>query len=607
MYFLSISNSEPLKKLLQDADPPLEDILDQEALVQEIQASNQKLINYLARQNIFDAIISYVTDLPKDLDIDPLEPHRDLKMNKFPCVATKVLTAKSEIIANLFLGIMRSEKLMDIESETIPDDDVSDESLLKLLSNNDDTATDMTTEIPSPLSKFLKFLDHDSPLNPTLAGYFTQIMLYYLKVKEEIFSIMLYKEYFHALQKMTAHVYNDSIEELMEALFKVDFLFGEDTISSEEFSEKASLLINCLIKNIANVSKEDAGNSLILDRSENSAKILGHILAKPPNGNHELISNIFGEDCIQNLYSNLLELSNIGPISTLLCDLIKFYSIVPPVEDSPISHLTESKSQHCLWSEYYFTQATIKNLTAIIKILNIENKDFNPQAVSLQSGITSYPFGIARIKLLEVVHRIITIKSNDLVTKIVDSSLLEVVLNLMLRNPWNNILHEIVLKIVRFILFSQSEELIICLLKGARILDVIRAGCDESNIETKTKFKTVIQTGNVGHLVIMANLLEDSLIPVIQEFLESDPKWHDFSVGFLTNQNLRNKVLLYEKEISKQSTPLREFPRTQLPNPHYVVDEEEDVPKTDEEDEINGYYKTELLNNYEEEQAFENK
>lgn len=140
-------------KLLEKEDVTLHELMDEDDVLQECKAQNRKLLDFLCRPQCMEELVSLVTrDPPLDMD--------EKVRFKYPNTACELLTCDVPQINDRLGG---------------------DEALLGLLYD---------------------FLDHEPPLNPLLASFFsktignliarkTDQVLVFLKKKEQFISLVL--------------------------------------------------------------------------------------------------------------------------------------------------------------------------------------------------------------------------------------------------------------------------------------------------------------------------------------------------------------------------------------------------------------------------------
>nr|XP_044633058.1 serine/threonine-protein phosphatase 6 regulatory subunit 2 isoform X6 [Equus asinus] len=148
-----LNTTSHVDKLLDKEDVTLRELMDEDDILQECKAQNRKLLDFLCRQQCMEELVSLITQDP------PLDMEEKVRF-KYPNTACELLTCDVPQI-NDRLG--------------------EDETLLNLLYD---------------------FLDHEPPLNPLLASFFsktignliarkTEQVIVFLKRKDKFISLVL--------------------------------------------------------------------------------------------------------------------------------------------------------------------------------------------------------------------------------------------------------------------------------------------------------------------------------------------------------------------------------------------------------------------------------
>nr|XP_035130313.2 serine/threonine-protein phosphatase 6 regulatory subunit 2 isoform X7 [Callithrix jacchus] len=148
-----LNTTSHVDKLLDKEHVTLQELMDEDDILQECKAQNQKLLDFLCRQQCMEQLVSLITQEP------PLDMEEKVRF-KYPNTACELLTCDVPQISDRLGG---------------------DESLLSLLYD---------------------FLDHEPPLNPLLASFFsktignliarkTEQVITFLKKKDKFISLVL--------------------------------------------------------------------------------------------------------------------------------------------------------------------------------------------------------------------------------------------------------------------------------------------------------------------------------------------------------------------------------------------------------------------------------
>ncbi|KAF5928235.1 hypothetical protein HPG69_014840 [Diceros bicornis minor] len=148
-----LNTTSHVDKLLDKEDVTLRELMDEDDILQECKAQNRKLLDFLCRQQCMEELVSLITQDP------PLDMEEKVRF-KYPNTACELLTCDVSQINDRLGG---------------------DETLLNLLYD---------------------FLDHEPPLNPLLASFFsktignliarkTEQVIVFLKKKDKFISLVL--------------------------------------------------------------------------------------------------------------------------------------------------------------------------------------------------------------------------------------------------------------------------------------------------------------------------------------------------------------------------------------------------------------------------------
>eukprot|EP00330_Aristerostoma_sp_ATCC50986_P002496 CAMPEP_0114598140 /NCGR_PEP_ID=MMETSP0125-20121206/20475_1 /TAXON_ID=485358 ORGANISM="Aristerostoma sp., Strain ATCC 50986" /NCGR_SAMPLE_ID=MMETSP0125 /ASSEMBLY_ACC=CAM_ASM_000245 /LENGTH=269 /DNA_ID=CAMNT_0001803503 /DNA_START=314 /DNA_END=1124 /DNA_ORIENTATION=+ len=229
-------------------------------------------------------------------------------MNKYPFVVAELLSTENDTVSAYFLGLISAAKIMDIETETIPDEsEYNDEDTLSKFSNSQELKAsqenEMTPELPPPFSKFIKFLDKSIPVNSTCAGYFAKVLKtlfffkpeisgrlvfhehfhiagYFAKVlktlfffKPEISGRLVFHEHFNTFKNITEHLYSDSLQENLLSFLKLEPGYFKHN-PKDTFLEYRKELVNKVIDIVFRKAKTPLDESMAMDARSNAAAIL---------------------------------------------------------------------------------------------------------------------------------------------------------------------------------------------------------------------------------------------------------------------------------------------------------------------------------------------
>ena len=196
------------KKINENPNLSLEDILSEETLLDEIQSKNELLYNYLNKERIKQMINYIIKEPPSDSSYD--------KGHKFPWICSQIFNIEDRNIMKYFY---KTNNELEIKNE-----------------NNKNKSEDIKNgKNIEMLDYLLSFLNCDSELNYVLCGYFSSLIKNLLKLENNIIIQYLYLEKKDSIQKMIYHSYRYCIYEILEKILQYN---NKDEINKNELIPK---------------------------------------------------------------------------------------------------------------------------------------------------------------------------------------------------------------------------------------------------------------------------------------------------------------------------------------------------------------------------------
>jgi hypothetical protein len=206
---------EDLQKILKDPSCTLEKVLDHDLVIDELKHRNETLITYLCQDETMKRLVSYIVEFPENLAYDPYHSNRDQVINKFPLVATELLSAENEELLCKMLGLEYADKAEEILEDFINQSEFGDENggpPLDQVYRDDSIAKNL------PIYRLFKFLDSDLSINFTQANYFSRVIKNLLFNSPIATSLYIFRIHFEFFKKITSHIYCDSIHEILSTI-----------------------------------------------------------------------------------------------------------------------------------------------------------------------------------------------------------------------------------------------------------------------------------------------------------------------------------------------------------------------------------------------------
>ena len=167
--FGGYANISTLNNILEKPDVTLEEVLDEADLIQELKQSNSKLIEFLRDENVLRKLLEYVVTAPVprpeddggDEDESEEESFREKSLSPFRKKEKKEKTKIQED----FEAWDKEDKARAKNAYTS----------CEILSSETWSILESLIENQRLLKTFWDFVYRDSPLDATIAGYFTKI------------------------------------------------------------------------------------------------------------------------------------------------------------------------------------------------------------------------------------------------------------------------------------------------------------------------------------------------------------------------------------------------------------------------------------------------
>jgi len=606
MNFVPYNSVPILEELLSKPSTPLEEVLDCDCVVSEVRNQNKKLINYLAIPDNFEKLISYVTKIPADIGYNPLDSHKEQKANKYPFIASDILAIDNDVLCQYFLGLISEPSQVHIEDNYNVDDcdNLSDYSRTSLdyqsnESHDHGKHSDSFEKHAAPITEFLRFLDQPAPINLTLAGYFSKILKTLFFYKPAVTGKYLFVKYHNLLEKMTIHAYSDNIQEILGIIIKLDPSHFKTPQAKRYLNERMDL-VRRLIENIFEKPDQTLDDCSYMNLQWNSSVIISTIISQNAiivNGK-QILQNILSPENLHKFLRGVFDTSKINPLSNIILHLCEYYTQTKsPKKGLTLLDLTNF-TNNCGAPEFEdndpFLLEVLESIEGIRNCLEIENNKLNPTNIPTQFGTSYFAFGLARLKLLEVLHAFVKLRNEKIDTKISTTKLLEVLLNLMLKNPWNDVLHSTIIKILTYIINFSSDNLKISLFTEANILEFIITNTQVPEIQIKSKTSGKVQKAYISHLLALANVINNSSSEVIQGYCTQNAQWAEFTEGYLSSVNEKNNAIIGGDPVI--NTNFRGLPRTVMCDEKELEDMIENrIPNIEGNEEAKSIYKVEEI------------
>lgn len=581
--------SPAVQELLNRPNLTVEELLEEDGLLLELKTLNQKLLNFLLKEENFKRLMYYVITEP-----DPEEAKiNQKKCYKYPFVCADVLSSDSPAIVSEFFKELSA--ITQSKDDEEPEDEVSgdvetldkEESPEKTKSTEDTsgesqeepakepeqteekpkeesaeqaetaegetesptksnksqqeeekTATQPSTPVYPYMDYLFTFLDGPQ-INLTSAGYFAKIVNNLFAKKPSDVLVYLYENKPIVLEKMADNIASKSVAEFLAKVltFESSILISYE---DEIYNTKRNEILKLILK------KLEPSNDI--EEINNTAYLLCEVLGKY-NTMH----------CSQEILQNLLETSTIDyffellktkdattccAVALILGNIFAYYILINTSKlqqnADESGDVENNPPQLELTEDIPLVAGFIKNLESIVRYI----AETSGNSFTSQYGANVVPFGSARLKLVELI--IIAMKANNqkIYDKLFEYGFFEGLLKLFVKYEWNNILHNQVEKVLTIILDSRADDLKARLFEQSKLLSWISDTTGVSEYKMGGKHERKIRKGYMGQLTKLANKIAESKDPAILKFTESDENWKDFTETQLAEINHRNDIKL---------------------------------------------------------------
>ena len=422
------------KKITDNNSIPLEEILSEDSVIDELQSGNKILIKYLNKERVKQMIDYIIKEPPDDSSYD--------KGHKYPWICSQLFNIEnSEILKYFYM----TNKELELEEA-------------KENENRMDIEFDKNTENNIELLDYLStFLTSNKELNYVLCGYFASLIKTLLNSKSTIIIKYLYNENKDFIKKLIKYSYRESISEILNKIFQYDITVEEFNIEEMDLIRMEILeglfskidmdmdnekldSISTLIKNLS--TEENLFTDLL-----NNQKIVHSLITKPLKGLNLLIKDKSQEMKINNRRRNFIIIIDIiinwiKSINSLEIDLP---STMDESEDGNINedNMDNNNFSHTLLSYELFN--VLLNLIKINFNKNDRNEIQESKILQCFDEKEIIPLGLFRIKIVELLGYLFSYFKNipNLYDKLlIDSKFFENAIDYLFEYEFNNIYQE---------------------------------------------------------------------------------------------------------------------------------------------------------------------
>ncbi|XP_053924781.1 serine/threonine-protein phosphatase 6 regulatory subunit 2 [Cuculus canorus] len=524
-----LNTTSHVDKLLDKEDVTLHELMDEDDILQECKAQNRKLLDFLCQQHCMEELVNLITREP------PVDMDEKVRF-KYPNTACELLTSDVPQINDKLGG---------------------DETLLNILYD---------------------FLDHEPPLNPLLASFFSKTIGNLIARKtEQVIAFLRKKDQFISL--VLKHIDTSA---MMDLLLRLISCVEPATLRQEVLNWlNEARIIQRLVELIHSSQDED--------RQSNASQTLCDIIRLSRDQSNQLqdvpepdplLTALESQECVEQLLKNMFDGEQtenciVNGTQVLLTLLETRRSGVEGLMDSYTQGFERSYTVNS--SILHGIEPRLKDFHQLL--LNPPKKT----AILTTIGVLEEPLGNARLHGSRLIAALLHTNTPSINQELCRLSTMDLLLDLFFKYTWNNFLHfQVELSIAAILSHSvqegktttndreskeealndnaatenvgapepTTENIMVthlfqkcCLVQ--RILDAWEAN-------DKIQAEGGMRRGNMGHLTRIANAVVQNMEkgPMqtqISEFIKELPedcrgRWESFVEETLTETNRRNTV-----------------------------------------------------------------
>ncbi|XP_072216724.1 serine/threonine-protein phosphatase 6 regulatory subunit 2 [Excalfactoria chinensis] len=524
-----LNTTSHVDKLLDKEDVTLHELMDEDDILQECKAQNRKLLDFLCQQHCMEELVNLITHEP------PMDMDEKVRF-KYPNTACELLTSDVPQINDKLGG---------------------DETLLNILYD---------------------FLDHEPPLNPLLASFFSKTIGNLIARKtEQVIAFLRKKDKFISL--VLKHIDTSA---MMDLLLRLISCVEPATLRQEVLNWlNEARIIQRLVELIHSSQDED--------RQSNASQTLCDIIRLSRDQSNQLqdipepdplLTALESQECVEQLLKNMFDGEQ---TENCIVNGTQVLLTLLETRRSGVEGLMDS-----------YTQGFERSYTVNSSILHgIEPrlKDFHQlllsppkkTAILTTIGVLEEPLGNARLHGSRLIAALLHTNTPSINQELCRLSTMDLLLDLFFKYTWNNFLHfQVELSIAAILSHSVQEGRTTANDPESRE-EVLNGNVTTENQETpenntenimvthlfqkcclvqrildaweandKIQAEGGMRRGNMGHLTRIANAVVQNMEkgPMhtqISEFIKELPedcrgRWESFVEETLTETNRRNTV-----------------------------------------------------------------
>lgn len=482
-----LSTASPVETILDKDNVSLEELLDEDEIIQECKALNNRLINFLRERSQVEQLVRFIVE-------EGPENAEKTRTFKLPFIACEIFTCEVDIILKAL---------------------VEDEELMNLL---------------------FSFLEPQRPHSTLLAGYFSKVVVCLLLRKTVPFMSYI-RTHQEIIRKLVDLIGITSIMEVLVRLIGADEHLYSSYLDSMKWLEDT---------NVLEMIGDKLSSSDCPEVHANAAEALSAITRYAPPG---LAAKISSPGFIGRLFQHALESSR--PKSVLVHSLSVCISLLDPKRLPLGTYYIYNRQQNhgsAITANSETVEGMLESLGDLLKLLDVSSEE---NVLPTTYGKLRPPLGKHRLKIIEFLSVLVTVNSEAVEKELIRLGAVKRILELFFEYPYNNFLHHHVEQIVITCLESKNSTLVQHLLHDCNLVGKILEAEKNFTLPNDSTKPTIPaegssapRIGNIGHVTRISN----KLLQIgnnnndIHTFLQENGEWADWHTNVLLKRNALENV-----------------------------------------------------------------
>ncbi|KVI09335.1 Armadillo-type fold [Cynara cardunculus var. scolymus] len=533
----ALSASSPVESVLDKENFTLEELLDEEDIIQECKALNNRLINlslslgYLKEYCFFSLRDRAQVEQLLRYIIEESEEDADSKPGNF-----EYLTILFLLLHLYFLGIVLSSILLGTRFPFIA---------CEIFTCEIDVIFKTLVEEEELMNILFSFLEPTRPHSALLAGYFSKVVIC-LMLRKTVPLMNYVQAHQHVFQQLVDLIGITSMKEVLVRLVGADDHMYPNYVEVMQWLADSNLLEMIVDKLSPSSSPEVHANA---------AEALCAITRSTPS---PLASKLSTSSYVTRIFGHALEDSHSK--SGLVHSLSVCISLLDPKRSVPSSFFNSFRGQHVYESSVQVNQETVgAMLPKLGDLLMLLSVSLDEKILPTSYGQLKPPLGKHRLKIVEFIAVLLKTRNETAEKELITSGTIQRVLDLFFEYPFNNALHHHVESIIYSCLESRNDAIIDHLFQDCGMVTKVLqtdscptlsgkvnqvSGAAAVDPTLPASGRNAPRVGNLGHVTRIANKImqlgnSDSRI---QTHIKESREWNEWQATVLQERNMVENV-----------------------------------------------------------------